>query len=263
MRLKDKVALITGGGRGIGKACALAFAGEGAIVVVTARTANEIHEVRDMIEKDGDRALAIQADLGREEDIIAMVSRTIDEFGKIDILVNNGGIIGPAMTVTDMKVDEWNETININLTGTMICSREVAKQMIAQKSGAIIMISSEGGRGGDGRGGRPLRAAYGCSKAAMIALAEAMAIELGPYGIRVNTISPGGVYGERLQKLNEVHKKAFGESPDEALKAVYKKISLGRFAEESEVAATAVFLASSESSAITGQVIPLNCGQHV
>jgi NAD(P)-dependent dehydrogenase (short-subunit alcohol dehydrogenase family) len=263
MRLKDKVVLITGAGRGIGKAVALACATEGAAVVVTARTLSQIEEVREEIQGKGGEALAIRTDLAIEEQIVAMVVETVKRFGRIDVLVNNGGIIGPFAPVTDMKLDEWNETLKVNLTGAMICSREVARHMMREKSGSIVMISSEGGRGGDGRGGRPLRSAYGCSKAGMIALAEAMAIELGPHGIRVNVVSPGGVMGERLQALSVAYSGTSREDQEEAQKAFLKNVSLGRFAEESEVASAVVFLASSDSSAMTGQVMVLSCGQHV
>jgi NAD(P)-dependent dehydrogenase (short-subunit alcohol dehydrogenase family) len=263
MRLKGKVVLVTGGGKGIGKAVALASAAEGASVVVTARTLAQIEEVRNEIIKKGGTALAVPADLTIENQVVDLVAKAVTTFGRIDVLVNNGGIIGPIVPVTEMKLDEWNETLNVNLTGTMVCSREVGRQMMKQKSGSIIMISSEGGRGGDGRGGRAMRSAYGCSKAGMIALAEAMAIELGPHGIRVNVVSPGGVVGERLRTLSAAHGATSSEAHEEALKRAFKNISLGRFTEESEVASAVLFLASSESSAITGQVMVLNCGQHV
>jgi len=263
MRLKGKVSLITGAGRGIGKAIALAFAEEGAMVVAVARTLSQIEATTEEIRAAGKEALAIRADLGNEEEIVKMVEEAVQRFGRIDVLVNNGGIMGPFLPVTGMETDEWNETLRVNLTGSMICSREVARHMVQQACGSIIMISSEGGRGGDGRAGRPMRSAYGCAKAGMIALAEAMAIELGPYGIRVNVLSPGGVMGERLKALSVAHAGASPEAQEEALREVFKNISLGRFAEESEVASAAVFLASSESAAMTGQVLPLNCGQHV
>lgn len=263
MRLKDKVSLITGGGRGIGKAIALAFAAQGATVAVAARSLSQIEEVRDEIQRGGGTAMAIRADLSSEKQIVEMVNQTVGAFGRIDVLVNNGGIIGPIAPVTEMRLDEWNEALSVNLTGAMICSREAARHMAGRRSGSIIMIASEGGRGGDGRAGRPLRSAYNCSKAGMIALAEAMAIELGPHSIRVNAISPGGVMGERIKALSVAHAGASPEAQEEALRAVFKNISLGRFSEESEVASVAVFLASSDSSAITGQVLPVNCGQHV
>jgi NAD(P)-dependent dehydrogenase (short-subunit alcohol dehydrogenase family) len=263
MRLKGMVSLVTGGGRGIGKAIALAFATEGASVVLAARSLSQIEAVRDEIRAKGGEAMAIPVDLASEEQIEGLFRETVGRFGRIDILVNNGGVIGPTAPVSEMALDEWTETLAVNLTGTMLCSREAARHMMIQKSGAIIMISSEGGRGGDGRAGRASRSAYDCSKAGMIALTEAMAIELGPYGIRVNALSPGGVYGERLRKLTAAHMAASGMSEEEMLKPVLKNFSLGRFVEESEVASVAVFLASSDASAITGQVLPINCGQHV
>jgi NAD(P)-dependent dehydrogenase (short-subunit alcohol dehydrogenase family) len=264
MRLKGKVALVTGGGRGIGKATALAFAAQGARVVVAARSLPQIEGVCDQIRSSGGEAMAVQGDLAIEGQIIRMVAQTIERYGQIDILVNNGGIIGPILPVAEMTIDEWTETLTVNLTGSMICSREVAKHMIGRgKGGAIIMISSEGGRGGDGRAGRSSRSAYDCSKAGMIALAEALAVELGVHGIRVNTLTPGGVTGERLQKLVAAHAASQGVLESEVLVPVFKNLSLGRFAEEAEVASVAVFLASSDASAITGQVLPINCGQHV
>jgi NAD(P)-dependent dehydrogenase (short-subunit alcohol dehydrogenase family) len=263
MRLKGLVSLITGGGRGIGRAVALAFAEEGASVIVTARSLSQIDGVRDEIRARGGEALSIPADLASEEQIVAVIREIIEKFGRIDVLVNNGGITGPISQVSTMALDTWNETLRINLTGTMLCSREAAKHMMLQKSGTIIMVSSEGGRGGDGRAGRPSRSAYDCSKAGMIALTEALAVELGPYGIRVNALSPGGVRGDRLQRLIASHIGSTGASEEDVLKPVLKNFSLGRFAEESEVAAVAVFLASRDASAITGQVLPVNCGQHV
>jgi NAD(P)-dependent dehydrogenase (short-subunit alcohol dehydrogenase family) len=262
MRLKGMVSLVTGGGRGIGKAVALAFADEGASVVVAARSLSQIEAVRDEILRKGGEAMAVVADLGSEKQIEEMFRQAVARFGRLDVLVNNGGVIGPITPVAGMSLDKWRETLEVNLTGTMLCSREAAKQMMVQKSGSIIMISSEGGRGGDGRAGRASRSAYDCSKAGMIALAEAMAIELGPYGVRVNAISPGGVYGERLQTLMASHVGASGMSEEEILKPVLKNFSLGRFARESEVASVAVFLASADSSGMTGQVLPVNCGQH-
>jgi NAD(P)-dependent dehydrogenase (short-subunit alcohol dehydrogenase family) len=135
--------------------------------------------------------------------------------------------------------------------------------MIQRKSGTIINISSEGGRGGDGRAGRPLRSAYGCSKMGLIGLTEAMAIEVGEYGIRVNAISPGAVSGERVNIFLKRSAQAMGISIDELEAKIVTNYSLGRIAEESEVASVAVFLASNEASAMTGQVIAVNCGHHI
>src|SRR4030042_3583743 len=148
-----------------------------------------------------------------------------------------------------MKLEAWNETLAINLTGTMLCSREVLKHMIPKKRGTIINIGSEGGRGGDGRTGRPMRSAYGCSKMGIIGLTETMAVEVGEYGIRVNAISPGAVSGDRGDFHLKRSAKEMGISVVEMGAKSLPYSSLGRIAAELDVASVAVFLASSESSA--------------
>lgn len=263
MRLKDKVAIVTGGGKGIGRTISLAFASEGAAVILAARSLPHLEQTAEEIRSRNERVLAIQTDVANEEQVQQMVAKTLGEFGKIDILVNNSGIIGPVASVVDMKLDAWNETLAINLTGAMLCSREVLRHMIPRKSGNIINIGSEGGRGGDGRAGRPLRSAYGCSKMGIIGLTETMAVEVGEYGIRVNVISPGAVSGERGNIHLKRRAQAMGVSPDDLRAKSVTNYSLGRIAEESEVASVAVFLASNEASAITGQVIAVNCGHHL
>ena len=151
MRLKDKIAIVTGGGKGIGRTISLAFASEGATVVMAARGLSHLEQTAEEIRSRNGKVLDIQTNVANEEQVQQMVAKTLREFGQIDILVNNSGIIGPVASVVDMKLDAWNETLAINLTGAMLCSREVLKHMIPRKRGTIINISSEGGRGGDGR----------------------------------------------------------------------------------------------------------------
>jgi NAD(P)-dependent dehydrogenase (short-subunit alcohol dehydrogenase family) len=158
-RLKDRVAIITGGGKGIGKAISLAFSREGAIVVVAGRTLSSLQETCEEITRNGGIAKPIQTDVSIEEQVVRMVSETIKKFGSVDILVNNSGIAGTTIRVSDMKLNQWNETIAVDLTGSMLCAREVLKHMIPKRSGNIINIASEGGRSGDGRSGFPLRSA--------------------------------------------------------------------------------------------------------
>jgi NAD(P)-dependent dehydrogenase (short-subunit alcohol dehydrogenase family) len=263
MRLKDRVAIVTGGGKGIGKAISLAFASEGAKVVVAARDLSKLEETVKEIKSKGGRAKAIQTDVTDEKQIQRMVSETIKEYGQIDILVNNSGIGGPTVNVVDLKLEDWNEVLAIDLTGSMLCSREVLKHMIPRKRGNIINIAAEGGRGGDGRTGYPMRSPYCCSKMGVIGLTETLSIEVGEYNIRVNAISPAAVRGERLNNVVMGRAKALGVPFEELISKITANYSLRRPAEESEVAATAVFLASDESSAITGQTIVTNCGQHV
>lgn len=263
MRLKDKVAIVTGGGRGIGKAIALAFAAEGATVVVAARTRSKLEETVKEIESKGGRAKAIQTDVSDEKQVQQMVAQTVDEYGQIDILVNNSGIGGPTANVVDLKLEDWNEALAIDLTGSMLCSREVLKHMIPRRSGNIINIAAEGGRGGDGRAGYPMRSPYCCAKMGVIGLTDTLAVEVGEYNIRVNCISPAAVRGERIINVVKGRAEATGVPFEELMSKITANYSLKRPAEESEIAAVAVFLASDESSCITGQIIVANCGQHV
>jgi NAD(P)-dependent dehydrogenase (short-subunit alcohol dehydrogenase family) len=262
-RLKDKVAIVTGGGRGIGKAIAMAFAAEGAKVVVAARTLPKLEETGGAIRAKGGEALAIRTDVTKEREVEAMVAGTVKAFGKIDILVNNSGVGGPTARVADMNLDEWNEVIALDLTGSMLCCKHVLKYMMPQKSGNIINIGAEGGRTGDGRSGYPMRTPYCCAKMGVIGLTESLSIEVGEYNIRVNAVSPAAVRGERIISVVQGRAAATGVPFEDLMAKIFHNYSLGRMAEESEVADVAVFLASDESRIITGQTIAANCGAHI
>jgi NAD(P)-dependent dehydrogenase (short-subunit alcohol dehydrogenase family) len=263
MRLKDKIAIITGGGKGIGRAISSAFALEGANVVLAARTRSTLEEAAEAIRTQGGTALAIQTDITDEGQIERMVAETIEAYGRIDILVNNSGIAGPTARVVDLDVAAWNEVFAVDLTGAMLCAKHVLKHMIPQKSGVIVNIVSEGGRSADGRSGYPMRSPYCCSKAGLIALTETLSVEVGEYNIRVNAISPAAVRGERIINVVKGRAEATGLPFEEVMGKLVENYSLKRPAEESEIAAAAVFLASDESSAITGQTLVTNCGQHI
>jgi NAD(P)-dependent dehydrogenase (short-subunit alcohol dehydrogenase family) len=263
LRLSNKVAIVTGGGKGIGKAIALAFSTEGARVVVAARTLSNLEEAVDEMRHNQKDAKAIQADITDEKQVERMVAETVSAFGRVDILVNNSGIAGPTARVVDLNVEEWNEAIAIDLTGSMLCCKHVLKYMIPQKSGNIINIVSEGGRAGDGRGGYQMRSPYCCAKMGLIGLTETLSTEVGEYNIRVNAISPGAVRGERVLNVFRDRAAQTGVPLEVAVAKIVKNCSLGRMAEESEVASVAVFLASDESSIITGQTIVAHCGLHM
>jgi len=258
MRLKDKVAIITGGGSGIGRAISLAFASEGATVVVAARTLARLKEVADEVNSKGGKAIAMAVDIANEIKIKEMVARTVKEYGRIDVLVNNAGISGPTANIAEMELDKWNEVLSINLTGAMLCSREVLANMIARKSGNIINISSVGGMSGF-----PMRSPYCVSKMGIIGLTETMAIEAGDYNIRVNCISPGAVRGDRILNAAQAKGKALGIPHEKVLERLTKDYSLKRLIEPSEVATAAVFLASDDASAITGHTLVVSCGLHI
>ena len=262
-RLKGRVAIITGGGKGIGKAISLAFSREGATVVVAGRTLSALQETCDEIRSQGGKAKPIQADVSVEEQVIRMVSEAIKEFGRVDILVNNSAIAGPTVRGADMDLSRWNEAIAIDLTGAMLCAREVLRHMIPKRTGNIINIVSEAGRSGDGRSGYPLRSAYCSSKMGLIGLTETLSVEVGEFNIRVNAVSPGPVKGEHIMNVIRARVESLGKPFEEIMKSLAENSSLKRMAEESEVAAVAVFLASDESSAVTGQTISASCGQHI
>lgn len=262
-RLKGKVAIITGGGSGIGKAIAKGFAEEGASLVLAARTVENLNTTVKELKSRGANVIAIPTDISIEQQVIDMVTGAIKAFGKIDILVNNSGIGGPVCNIVDMKLDEWNYSFAVDLTGSMLCAREVLKQMIPLKTGNIINIGAEGGRSGDGRSGYPSRAAYCCAKMGVIGLTETMAQEVGEYGIRVNCLSAAAVKGERFMWVMNTRAETTKTSVEETIAREMGNYSLKRPAEEYELANTCIFLASDEGSAITGQTIVAHCGHHV
>ena len=258
MKLDNKVAIVTGGGVGIGKAISLAFASEGAAVVAAARTLPRLEAVADEIRSRGGRAIAIQTDISDENQVNKMVAQTLNEYGQVDILVNNSGITGPTINVVDIKLDDWNEVLTINLTGAMLCAREVLKNMLPHRSGNIINISSAAGTRG-----LPMRSPYCVSKWGIIGLTQTLAIEVGEYNIRVNCIAPGIVEGERIKGVMKARAEATGITYEEIANEMSAIVALRRMVTAAEIASTAVFLASDESSGITGQTISVNAGRQL
>lgn len=253
MILQGQTALITGGGKGIGKSIAMAFAREGADVSLAARTEPELKAVAEEIESMGQKSLAVVTDLADTDQITNMVDRTMDTFGQIDILVNNSGIEGPIMPVKDMDLKAWNHTMAVNLTGAMLAAKHVLNSsMISRQKGTIINVSSL-----MGRRGAATRSPYNATKFGMIGLTQSLAFELGGMGIRVNCIAPGAVEGDRIDRVINAMGKGFGLSYDEVVAMVNSRVALGRMVTPEEVASLALFLASDMSSGITGQTI--NC----
>jgi NAD(P)-dependent dehydrogenase (short-subunit alcohol dehydrogenase family) len=258
VEMKDKVAIVTGGGRGIGKAISIVFAREGAkVVIADIDVANMENTVRE-IESTGGNAEGVVTDLRSEEQIKSLVGRTFMRHGRIDILINNAAIVGPRVRIEDMDLDGWNEVMAVNLAAPMLLAKEVLKPMKAARSGVIINISSEGGRSG-----YPTRGAYSVSKRGVIALTEVLAIEAGEYGIRVNSISPGRVRGEMVEASIKADAQLRGLTYDEVKESMLMDASLKRFVEASEVAEAALFLASDKSSAVTGHTLVVSCGKHM
>jgi NAD(P)-dependent dehydrogenase (short-subunit alcohol dehydrogenase family) len=259
MRLKDRVAIVTGGGSGIGKAISSRFAEEGAQVVIAARNLERLQETVKEYQSRGWKAKAIKTDIGDYEQIKNLVTETMKAFGKIDIMVNDAAAMGAASAnVTDMDLDVWNNAFKINLTGTMLCCREAMKVMIPKKSGSIINISSIGGVYAI-----KSKSPYSVSKRAIIGLGEVLALEGGPNNIRVNTISPGATHSQEFVDNVGRIAKTKGYTFDQLWAKIVGNNALLRIAQPSEVAACALFLASDDSTAVTGHNLEVTCGFHI
>jgi len=259
MKLSDRVAIVTGGGTGIGKAISLALVNEGAAVVVAARNLSRLEQAAEDIKYAGGKVKAIQTDISDHEQVKRMVAQTVKDFGQIDILVNNAarGTFNNA-DVTDMNPKEWHDSLAINLTGTMYCAREALKYMIPRKSGNIVNISSVAGISGV-----PKESPYAASKWGVIGLTETLAIEAGRFGIRVNCISPGATRTKEFEDWVKSSAVDAGISFEEMMSKITDNNAVKKVAEPSEIAACVVFLASDDSSAVTGHNLVASCGFHL
>ena len=242
--LKNKIALITGAGRGIGRAIAIALAKEGAEVVINYNGSEErAKEVKQTIEENGGKASIYKCNVSDFTACEAMIKDIVKEYGHLDILVNNAGITKDGL-IMKMKEEDFDSVLNVNLKGTFNTIRHSARQMLKQRSGKIINISSVSGILGNVG-----QANYAASKAGVIGLTKTMARELGSRGITVNAIAPGFVDTEMTEVLSE-----------EIRENACKQIILGRFGKPEDIANTAVFLASDKAAYITGQVISVDGG---
>jgi NAD(P)-dependent dehydrogenase (short-subunit alcohol dehydrogenase family) len=245
MRLQDQVAIITGGGSGIGRAIAQAFAAEGATIVAADLVAERAVETADLIKSAGGRAIGVKADVSKSDEVGAMTQAALNAFAQVDILVNNAGLsVGD--TVLDFEEEAWDLNLDVVLKSVYLCSRTVLPGMIERGSGSILNIASVNGLMAVGE------SAYSAAKAGMINLTANMAIHFGDKGIRVNCIAPGTIrtpiWGARVARDPQVFEK------------VAKWYPLGRVGEPEDIAKAAVFLSSEDASWITGITLPVDGG---
>lgn len=243
-RLDGKVALITGGNTGIGRAVALGYVDEGAdIAIAWIAREPEAHSLVREVEQRGRRALAVRCDVTVESDVRAMVQQVVERFGRIDVLVNNAGIQRP-QAITEMTVDDWDRMIGVHMRGAFLCCREVAPHMIAQKSGRIIILTSQ-----LAYIGRPRYTAYSAAKGGLLTFMRALAQELAPHGILVNSVSPGLI------------DTGFDPLPEEVKRAHASSLPLKRLGTPEDLVGAFVFLASDDSRYFCGQTLHPNGGE--
>jgi 3-oxoacyl-[acyl-carrier protein] reductase len=244
MKLKDKIALVTGGSRGLGKTIALQLANDGAQVVVNyATSGDKAEEVVAAIQAGGGKAIAMKADVSNLDEVEKMVDTIYEQFGRIDILVNNAGVTRDALLISMERAD-WDKVIATNLGGIFNCSKSVAKYMMMQKSGRIINMSSVAGE----RGGRG-QSNYAASKGAVNAFTRSVAMELARKNVTVNAVAPGVV---ETEMSSEVIRRAQD--------IILNSVALKRLGQPEEIAKVVAFLASDDSSYITGEVIRVDGG---
>jgi len=242
-RLDNKVSIVTGSTRGIGKDISLEIARRGAKVVISGRDLARAEEVKGEIENKGGKAIVIPADVSKSEEAQNLINKTLEIWDQIDILVNNAGITKDNL-IMRMPETDWDEVINVNLKGTFNCIKSVTRQMMKQRSGRIINITSVVGLMGN-----PGQSNYAASKAGIVGLTKSIARELSSRNITCNAIAPGYIETEMTKKLDQKIKEALKE-----------RIPLGRLGQGKDVAKLAAFLASEDASYITGQVFNVDGG---
>lgn len=249
MILEGKTAVVTGGSRGIGRAIAFGLAHEGACVVVNyVADKQAAKEVEKMINEQGGRAISIQADIARVDEIERMLNKTCDLFGKINILVNNAAIVRPDLAINITEKD-WDDLINVNLKGSFFCSQVTARAMIKQSvGGRIINISSINAQRAE-----PYYSSYTASKGGLESLTRTLASELGPHGITVNAVSPGAVLTSTINI----------ENSEKAIKEKESTIPIGKLAHPEDIVPAVIFFASDDSWYVTGQVLQVDGGSFI
>jgi len=264
------VVLVTGASRGIGRAIAQSFAGEGARVVLVSTHAEGVKRVADEIAAAGGRALPLAGDVSSEADVRRFVTQAERALGPIEVLVNNAGIPGPTAPVTEVSLADWERVLAVNLTGVFLCTREVLRGMIARRGAASKAPGGEGKQASAGAivnigsiAGKisyPQRTPYASAKWGLVGLTLTLAEEVGRYGIRVNCICPGPVEGELIEEVMAARARAMGLPLETVRQRFVGLTMLKRMVRAEDVAAAALFLASDAAASITGQALDVSGG---
>ena len=254
--LQDKVAIITGASKGIGRTLSLCFAQENASIICAARSTDLVQETASLVEEAGGHAIAVTCDASNEDDVKRMIAEGVQAFGKITTLINNAGDGGPTKPVEEYTMDDWLYTIHSCLTSSYVCTRFAVPEMVKAGGGSIVNISS-----GAGRRGLPYRIGYCAGKAGQVGITYGMALELGPRGIRVNCVAPGAVQGDRIDRVIAGQAEMRGIEAEEMRQSMVKQLPLGEMTTADDIANATLFLASDLASNISGQVLAVNAGE--
>jgi 3-oxoacyl-[acyl-carrier protein] reductase len=249
VRFAGKTALVTGGGRGIGAATAARLASEGAAVAITDVDAEPAQETARAIEAEGGRALALACDVTQRAQVEDAVSRTVESFGRLDVLVTCAGVIRDNL-IHKLSDDDWRTVLETHLTGTFLAVQAAQRHMVAQRAGRIVLISSTSALGNRGQTN------YSAAKAGIQGMAKTLAIELGPFNVHVNCVAPGFV----VTRMTEATAARLGLAFDEFQELVTQNIPLGRVGSPEEIASVIAFLCSDDASYVSGQVIYVRGG---
>lgn len=253
LRLANRVAIVTGGASGIGRATSLLFAREGANVVAASNRPGDHASLEDEARGLPGKLVTIEADVSSDEDAARIVSTAVDRFGKLDILVNNAGIVTFG-TITETTLEQWADIIDVNLKGVFLCSRKAVPVMLKQGKGSVVNVSSINGIRGNHR-----LAAYSASKGGVVSLTQAMAMDYAPHGIRVNCVCPATIEDTGQSALSY----SLAENKEELRAYLIAKHPMNRLGRSEDVAYAILFLASDEAGFITGVSIPVDGGRSI
>jgi NAD(P)-dependent dehydrogenase (short-subunit alcohol dehydrogenase family) len=253
--MPSRIAIVSGIGPGLGRSIALGLARDGATVVLAARNQARLEEVAAEVRTIGGEALCVATDLMVADDRARLIERTVGEYGRIDVLVNNAFSMGPMTPMLETGVEPWREAFEVNVFGTIDLTLAAVRVMQSQGGGAIVMINSQAIRRT-----APRRGAYAASKSALLAATNVLANEVGPLGIRINTVVPGQIWADQLRSFYEDVAQRRGVDVQTVVDGVSRDMALRRIPTADEIAEAVIYLASERASAITGQSLDVNGG---